>query len=156
MNKLYVMCGLPGSGKTTRAQREVLRYESNVKDKIEYISRDEIRFSLIKENEEYFSKEKEVFKTFVQKINSALKSGKDVIADATHISIASRRKLLNSVTEKCKLICLFVDTDLNTCLERNCRRDGRKRVPDESIINMSKNLVTPRYEEGFDEIYYTR
>lgn len=156
MNKLYIMCGLPGSGKTTRAKKEVLRYESNIKDKVKYVSRDEIRFSLVKEDEEYFSKEKEVFRTFVEEINSGLKEGKDVIADATHINIASRNKLIRSITEECKLICICVDPILYICLERNNKREGRKRVPEETIINMEKNFERPRYEEGFDEIYYTR
>lgn len=37
-----------------------------------YISRDEIRYSMISDKDEYFSKEKEVFNEYVKQIDEAL------------------------------------------------------------------------------------
>lgn len=54
---LYVMIGIPGSGKSTWAK-------ANKKEKDIYVSRDEVRFSLLQDGDEYFSKEKEVLKEF--------------------------------------------------------------------------------------------
>ena len=85
-NKLYIMCGIPGSGKSTYAKT----YLTNTL----YVSRDEIRFKLVKEDEDYFSKENEVFDTFIAKINEGLRQSLDVVADATHLNSKSRLKLL--------------------------------------------------------------
>ena len=53
MKKLYVMCGGPGSGKSTWIKKNLPTFKGYTK----VVSRDEIRFSLVKEGEEYFSKE---------------------------------------------------------------------------------------------------
>ena len=60
MKRVYVMCGIPGSGKSTLAKQ----LAAEVKCSVNIVSRDQIRFSMISENEPYFSKEKEVFKEF--------------------------------------------------------------------------------------------
>lgn len=58
MANLYILSGCPGSGKSTWAKSHINPYFDK------YVSRDDIRFSLVKENEEYFSKEKEVYRLF--------------------------------------------------------------------------------------------
>ena len=62
---LYIMCGISGSGKSTFVK-------NNLKENEVWISRDKIRFSLVKENEKYFSKENLVYKTFVEEIQKCL------------------------------------------------------------------------------------
>ena len=57
MPKLYILCGPSGSGKTTWAN-------TNDMQDVMYVSRDEVRMRYLKEGEDYFSHEKEVFKTF--------------------------------------------------------------------------------------------
>ena len=54
MPTLYIMCGPSGCGKTTWAHNFIK--EQHETNDIRYVSRDEIRFSLIKEGEEYFSR----------------------------------------------------------------------------------------------------
>ena len=62
MGNLYLMCGIPGSGKSTYAKtNKDLKY-------CKYISRDDIRYSLLKDEDDYFSKEKQVFRTFIAQI----------------------------------------------------------------------------------------
>lgn len=89
MGKLFILMGVPGSGKSTWCKNHITNET--------YISRDEIRFSLISENDEYFSKEDIVFNTFVEKINKALNDGTDVFADATHLNRVSRNKLIKQI-----------------------------------------------------------
>ena len=57
MANLFIMMGAPGAGKSTFIKN--LKGESGIP-----ISRDQIRFSMVKEDEPYFSKEKEVYKEF--------------------------------------------------------------------------------------------
>ena len=67
--KLIVMVGIPGSGKSTFAQHYI-KDASNISTV--WVSRDEVRYSLISGTDEYFAKEKDVFKTFLKKLISVL------------------------------------------------------------------------------------
>lgn len=152
-NKLYLMVGCPGSGKSTYAKR----YLTNAV----YISRDDIRFSLVKENEEYFSKEKEVFKVFVNKINNKLRDGYDVVADATHLNPSSRFKLLANLDlnkNKTEVIAIFIQVPLDVCLKQNEKRKGtRSYVPKAVIKRMYYSLTAPNTEEcyGLIDVIHT-
>lgn len=152
MSKLYVMCGIPGSGKSTFIANHI----NNKTDK--YVSRDEIRFSMVAEDEEYFSKEKEVFNEFADQINKALSQGYNVFADATHLNEKSRNKLLRAITEKPSSIeCIWMRTPLEAALERNENRKGtRSYVPRGNIRRMFYSMTKPLFEEGFNTIYIVR
>lgn len=142
-NKFYIMVGCPGSGKSTYAKKHF--------PKALYVSRDEIRFNLVKEDEEYFSKEDEVFTEFINTINLGLAAGHDVIADATHLNSKSRMKLLGSVDldkTKTEVIAIVMQTPLEICIKRNELRKGtRSYVPINVIKNMYKFFKIPTLEE---------
>lgn len=142
-NKLYIMIGIPGSGKST--------YAKNHFPNAVYISRDEIRFNLVSENEEYFSKEDKVFSEFIYMINKNLSIGKDVIADATHLNPRSRTKLfshLNINPTKTEIIAVVMRTPLEVCLDRNENRKGtRSYVPPQVIKNMYSSFKEPTMKE---------
>lgn len=142
-NKLYIMSGCPCSGKTTMAKERF----PNAK----YVSRDEIRFSMVPEGDEYFSREDEVFEKFVKEINDGLRQSLDVVADATHLNTASRLKLLYSLDlDRSKtlveLICLR--PPLEVCLERNETRKGtRSYVPINVIKKMYYSFSMPSFDD---------
>lgn len=148
MAKLYLMMGIPGSGKSTWIKDHLLPCQAHV-------SRDKIRFALVDEGEEYFSRETEVFNSFVEQINTFLSNGCDVYADATHISRASRNKLLsriNSHPEEVNLI--WINGGLTTALLQNeNRKDTRSYVPKSVIRRMHNQIEAPDFEEGFNIIY---
>ena len=136
MSRLFIMCGLPASGKSTFA-RQFIRDND-----IRYVSRDEIRFSMVKENEEYFSREKEVFKKFAGTIAQTLIDGFDVIADATHLNRISRDKLIRAIdqyTTKYTITYIVLETSLETCMKRNALREGWARVPGSVMKSMAEN-----------------
>ena len=139
MNKLYVLVGLPGSGKSTFAK-------DTVNHKFTIVSRDTIRFNKLNDNDRYFDKEKEVFNEFVEQINKNLKFG-HVIADATHISKASRAKLLSRVTTECKVVIALIDVDYETALLQNNSREGVYRVPETAIAKMRDSFEEPSFDE---------
>lgn len=149
MSKIVMMCGIPGSGKSTFCQKHLSDYA--------YISRDQIRFSLLTNEDDYFSKEKEVIKQFIEKINSYIQQDCNFIIDATHLTKVSRRKILSQLKKSPqhpanKIWCVYMKTDLNLALKRNSHRKGRERVPDDAIKNMYEKLEIPELNEGFEKI----
>lgn len=155
MNKLYVMVGIPGSGKDYWIKEYVkLEKHLNPDKTIKVISRDEVRFSIIKDEDEYFSKENEVFKEFIKQINDSLAVNDITIANATHISAASRAKLLKNLRGLRDVhVCAIVKkVDADICIAQNNNRTGRAKVPEGAILNMAKNFTIPVKNEGFNDI----
>ena len=141
---LWIMCGAPGSGKTWFAKNKLMKGSD-----WEYISRDEVRFSMIKDDEEYFSHETAVFNAFIGKITFALLYGNDnIIADATHLNWGSRRKLLKALEkyislEEVDIIPVVIEAKLEDVLKRNKLRSGRAQVPEEVIRRMRASMNDP-------------
>lgn len=147
MSKLYVLVGLPGSGKSSWI-------EKHLTDNDVHISRDEIRFELLEPNDEYFKHEDLVFNRFVEHINFGLRSGFNVFADATHISKGSRWKLLSRINvPNTEVAAIWIRTPFEQTLIQNAQREGRALVPEDVIYNMRKGFQAPTFEEGFSEIY---
>ncbi len=144
---LYIMCGPSGCGKTAWAHNFINMYPQ---DDIRYVSRDEIRFSILKDGEDYFSREKEVFKKFVGTLRQTLIDGFDVIADATHLNEFSRRKLTQAIDmyiTDYKIIYVVFNVNADTCVARNANRTGRANVPENVIRNMCRDFRAPTKDE---------
>jgi predicted kinase len=147
---IKLLVGCPASGKTSYAHNVEKACEAFGNLTYRHISRDAIRFSLVEENEDYFSKEKEVFETFVSEVQKAIDDKINVIVmDATHVSEGSRRKILSRLTHTYgyELEAVVFDVPLETLKERNQLREGRARVPDSAIENMYYNFSEPTIEE---------
>ena len=141
---LYILCGPSGCGKSTWAKND-----ERMKHCI-YVSRDEIRYSIVKEEEDYFSHEKEVFRRFASEIVKNIRMGFDVIADATHLNEFSRRKLTQTVdmyAPNYKIVYVVFNVDADTCVARNSTREGRANVPENIIRNMCRDFRMPSKDE---------
>ena len=150
--RLYVMMGAPGSGKSFAACQ--LSKELNC----DIVSRDDVRFGLIKEGDEYFSQEDRVFNSFCWQIRSSLLGSGKCIADATHLTLASRKKLLDKIDmDDLKVTICYIKTPLSVCLERNSHRVGLSRVPDSAIRRMYYSIEEPTIGElpGVDSVNIT-
>ena len=149
--KLYLLMGCPGSGKSTYLNDRIKNGDGVV------ISRDIIRFSLVSEDEEYFSRENEVYELFVKGIANALKFNKEVYADATHLNERSRAKLLRALGKNLKGVevnVIYVRVPVEVAIQRNENRIGtRAYVPRSVIRRMYSQTTMPIKEEGFEHIY---
>ena len=149
-SKLYLMCGIPGAGKSTYLKKRFSQPPV-------VISRDEIRFKIVKENEEYFSHEEEVYNEFINQRQVALKFEAEVFVDATHLNEGSRTKLLRSLGASLKDVevnAIWMRTPLDVALEQNEKRQGtRAYVPRGVIRRMWSQFTVPTKEEGFEHIY---
>ena len=148
--KLYILSGVPGCGKSTWA-RNMMKKDEN----IDIISRDKIRFSMVNEENGYFSREDEVFNKYVENIILSLLNimNSGTIADATQVSAASRAKLVMAIKnrwpdfeEEVDIIIVYFHVPFNTCVERNDERTGREKVPLPILKRMEKQHELPAIE----------
>lgn len=141
MATLYVMVGIPGSGKSTWAKANL--------HNADYISRDVVRMSIVKDNEDLFSHEDEVYDKFVGILADGLDNGRNMVADATHLSHGARHKLVRALSkagltaDKYDITFVVMDTPLAECIRRDATREGRAHVTEPVIKNMNKSLTTP-------------
>lgn len=149
MSKLLVMCGVPGSGKSTWASKFVNENNAIV------VSRDAIRFSLLEEGEDYFSHENEVTEKYYEELRNLLKSNKYeyVIADATHNTGRARTNMLREVMPSggaSEIIPVYFNIPMEVCKERNNLRKGLAKVPEDVIERMCHQRSKPKLRgEGY-------
>ena len=142
MSKLIILCGPAGCGKSTWAKNYLAKHKN-----VEWISRDIVRFSMLKENDRYFSKEDDVYAEFCRLISEALAAGKTAIADATHLTEKARNLLINTITypiEDNNIITVDFQIPLETVLTQNAQRTGRAYVPDTVVSKMWFRHTDPK------------
>lgn len=149
---VYLTCAPSAAGKTSFITKNLNNFKNSI-----WISRDVIRFSLLKDSEDYFSHEDEVFNSFIAEINKALEDSEieNIFIDATHLNKKSRNKTLSRLKKELitELNCIVFTTPLKECLIRNAKRQGRAQVPSDVIINMFKHFTYPSKDENFDKIW---
>ena len=148
--KVFLLSGVPGAGKSTWVR-------ANMTVGSEWISRDNVRFAIIKDDEDYFAHEDEVFDTFINYINQTLENPNidQIFIDATHLSRRSRRKTISRIrmANVEELNCICFTTPKAVCHARNNLREGRSKVPASAIENMFNAYSLPTKDEGFTHIY---
>ena len=144
MTKLFMMIGLPASGKSTLAE-QIAKSED-----AEIVSSDNIRKELYGD-ENIQGDNNKVFRILQERIINGLKNNKNMIYDATNINYKRRMAFLQKIRKlKIEKIAIMVATPYEQCLIRNSQRE--RQVPEEVIKRMYFNFYVPQYFEGWDDI----
>ena len=151
--KLYVLIGVPGSGKSTWVKDQ--EWASDCA----YVSTD-IWVEL--EAQRLGKTYSEIFTDYMPKavdlmaaqVIDAREQGKDIIWDQTSTTIASRKRKFNMLPNYYHIAVVF---DTPSRIELNKRLASRpgKEIPDVVVDGMLASFEMPTEEEGFDEIWYT-
>ena len=144
---LYMLIGLPGSGKSTYAETLMEKHPDAL-----YLSSDKIREELYGD-ESIQGNPQEVFGNLHHKMRKALGNNIDVIYDATNLSRKNRKKaveIAKSANPTTIVHYIVVDTPLDECLCRNANRE--RKVPENVIVRMSEQFNFPQSDEGFSDI----
>lgn len=138
------MIGLSAAGKSTIAKELAKDYEAVI------VSSDSIRKEICG-NVSDQSKNEEVFKLFHKRIRKYLHEKRNVIADATNITMKSRRAIINNVKKMdIEIIAYIVPKKIEDCIKDNVEREYI--VQEEVIYKQMKRFQIPFLEEGFDKI----
>ena len=143
MATIYVMVGIPGSGKSTFAK------ELSEKLKIKVVSSDNVR------DENKDMPEKDIFGEVYRLVASEIKRGSDVILDATN----STKYIRSLIIERLKpynitydLVAYYFPIDYNKCYERIKRRNERgidRYFPLDVLESYYLKAEVPQVLEGY-------
>ena len=146
---LFIMIGISASGKSTIANKLA------EKENCVIVSSDAIRGEICEGGVSDQSKNEEVFQIFHKRIRSNLETGHNVIADATNITVKSRKAILDAVNNiDCYIVAFVIDKELENCIKDNNSIYREYPVPKEVIYRQYANYQTPTYEEKFDHIVF--
>lgn len=138
---LYVLVGLPGSGKSY--------YAKNTLADAVTVSSDEIRGCLFGD-EAIQGDVKQVFAYMDDATRRCLEDGRNVVYDATSLTSKLRSEIISKYSKIANIIGVFLNTSVEECLDRNAKRG---RVVSSCVIEkMSRILEPPVLTEGFNEV----
>ena len=138
--QLFIMIGAPVSGKSTWVKRQIRE------DIDKYVSRDEIRFSLLKEGDAYFKYEDEVFDTFVERIADYINDDNDIYRS---ISEATSTNQYYHKLEICKLFDANIENNKHMKLVKDniSKYKYGKFRPSEIILKLKEDIEGITKEE---------
>ena len=139
--RIVVLVGLPGSGKSTYLER--LGVTALSSDAIRLLLADDVTDQTIHDR---------VFATLRYLIEQRLAVGRPVTyVDATHLTPAERLPYIKlAQAHGCRIEAIFLDVPLEICLARN--RARTRVVPEAAMRLMAAKLEPPAIEEGFDRV----
>jgi len=148
MATVYMMIGLPASGKSTKA-KEIAEEEG-----ILVVSHDDIRRQLFGRYDAFSPEENEkVFGAVRNKMRFYLKNGVSFVHDATNTRRRDRKRLIRFY--KCynvEIIGVVMLTPLEKCIKGNKERD--RHVPEDIILRMYECFDFTLEREGFDKVIF--
>ena len=152
MPKLYVLVGVPGSGKSTWT-----RSQEGFNDCV-YISTDQYVEEWANSVGKTYS---EVFEEYMPvavarmagAVNDAKRIDQDIIWDQTSTTVSSRTRKFNMLPDYYAIAVVFRTPEEEELARRLASRPG-KVIPEHVLHDMIWNFEMPTEEEGFKEIWY--
>ena len=147
MTKVYVMVGIPGSGKGTFVR-------NNKKEGDFVVSSDDIRQELFGDAG-YQGDNDKVFQLFYQRMVEAVHFGRNVWLDATNINRKCRRQVFEKLRQaklQTEVLAIVMCTRVEECIRRDAERD--RTVGEEVIRKFVRRFEYPQEFEGFDAVFH--
>ena len=159
MRTMFIMKGLPGSGKSRRAA-EMVRKEPT---RFCRINRDDLRAMVCGPGNNPYqtgnrNEREDLVRNFKEElVRQAFREGFDVILDDTHLVPMTVRKLhtLAAAVGDVKVIEVGINESVATCIERDAKREGFAQVGEKVIKDMARGAGLDKGRKLSDkEAYY--
>lgn len=156
MPVLYILIGLPGSGKSTwRA--------ANANGAVIISSDDQVDAYAVANGITYSEawgliNHKDISRISQERFSTALREGKDIVVDMTNMGAKRRRSWLAPTPATYRKIAVdfqIDDFELRRRIDERANATG-KLIPRMILATMAAAYVAPSREEGFDEIIRVR
>ena len=134
---LYVMCGYPGSGKTTFAKK----FAEEVG--CQYIGTDDF-YRMLNGDELLHINKFEVWMTIYRALHIAEQAGRDVILDTNAPTPVERSQLIDWFPDFDHIL-IYIKADKEQCFKNNASR--RRVIPEEEMIRLFDSFQPPTYAE---------
>ena len=144
-NVIYILCGLPASGKTTWRNKKI-------EDKsLDVVCFDDIR-SIIFGHQFHQEAEPHIVALGKSMAEMLVRQGRSLIIDTTGLTHGLRSHWIKLAQKNnFKSVVVWFDTSVEECIKRNLKRDSK--VPEDVIIRMNNGFISPDQEfENFDEL----
>jgi predicted kinase len=153
MNKLYVLVGVPASGKSTWIRDQIWTLGLTIVSTDAFVE-DYARSQGKTYTEVFDEYMPTAVELMTEQVIRARELGHDIIWDQTSTTIATRARKLRMLPDYYAIAIVFRTPDRATLDERLNSRPG-KLVPSHVVDGMINNWEEPTEDEGFKEIWYT-
>ena len=152
MPKLYVLVGVPGSGKSTWIANQNWDTANTA-----FVSTDNHVEAYAKSvgktyNEVFNDYMSTAVKLMTEDVIAARKAGKDIVWDQTSTTVSSRKRKFRMLPNYEAIAVVFTTPDITELSRRLDSRPG-KNIPHYVMFRMIEGFVAPTEEEGFAEIW---
>ena len=146
MAKLYVMVGIPGSGKSHESRRIAEEMQAKIYSSDIFRAQLKLDASVDKQNDDLFD-------MMYAKIREELDAGNDIVLDATNTYAKYRRKFFKAIEGSgAQVIAVVVMRQYENCLKANAAR--KHPIREEVIRTMYEGYDLPYYDEPWSEIRF--
>jgi predicted kinase len=127
-----IFCGIQATGKTTFFKEHFFKTHIRLSlDQLKTRNREQKFFNLCIETQQPF------------------------VIDNTNPTKLDREKYILRAKERgFKIIGYYFQSKVSDALERNSKRQGKENIPNVGIKGTFNKLEIPKFEEGFDELFY--
>lgn len=154
MNKLYVLVGVPGSGKSTWIKNQIWALGLPVISTDSFV--EQYAYNQGKTYSEVFEEYMPTaVKLMAEQVVFYRDNNVDIIWDQTSTTVEARAKKIRMLPDYYKIAVVFKTPEPAELARRLASRPG-KNIPDHVSEVMASQLKNepPTLEEGFDEIWY--
>lgn len=152
MPTLYMLIGIPASGKSTWVANQNFDWNNTA-----VISSDAIIDRRAADQGKTYS---DVFRSEIksatsemnQNLRDAIANNMNIILDQTNVTAKSRQAKLAQIPDNYTKVAVYFQTPDITELQRRLANRPGKNIPQNIVMGMMSQLEPPRSSEGFDKI----